>query len=298
MKTVLAIVAVLALISMPSVAGGQVQPIPVVQARDSWVALDSVIVGGIGTTFDSSGYASVTAVVQNVNCTSVITSFSIRTGPAAPIAGGAGEYLVATMLMNTNSTQTYEFTRLQKYSATFLVVFGAGCTVTVTLIGNPFAQTVYAQGIDINDGYYSGRPVVAGGLCPAGFSTCTNDLTKALRADGLGRLTVVGGGSGTGLSDVAQYGATYSFQVPTTCALAASTSCPVALVASACYQVTCTVDAYVRTGAGVPVAVVTDTPLYAKVIMRPVCLPAAENAMAFISASAGTCYVSRMNLVP
>jgi len=85
----------------------------------------------------------------------------------------------------------------------------------------------------------------------------------------------------------------YMAGVPTLVTLSASTS------ASACglspgsdYEFSCSVDVAWRRGAATPTATLNDNPLRAGAIRTPQRMPTGATCLAFISSSAGYCFVS------
>lgn len=90
-------------------------------------------------------------------------------------------------------------------------------------------------------------------------------------------------------------GGTISFApgVPSKVTLAASTSASLCgLTAGADYEVSCSVATAWRHGAATPTATVDDNQIPAGVIRSPVRMPTGSTCFAFISASAGACFVS------
>ncbi|OFV82581.1 MAG: hypothetical protein A2W26_02485 [Acidobacteria bacterium RBG_16_64_8] len=327
-KNLICAVVLLSTALFSTLAGAQVQPIPVVQSRDQWTAFSNAVADGFGAAFDSTNYASVTLIVQNANCTTNVASVLVYTGSALPFTGGAGESIVGILFLVADSTQTYEFSRLMKYAVPYVNVAGGGCTVSATLVGNPFATAQYVQGLDSNGTRFTSRPVSVGGMCPSGI--CTVDESRTIRVDSAGRQYIVGaeangavvaadaypvkiaGSDGTTVRTVltdaagrlitagyAGYGQTFSPGVPTRCNMAASTSCPLTAFAAAgsCVQLFCSVDSFFRVGVGAQVAVATDTSISAKTIFK-FCMTSAQESAAFYSTSAGYCELSVVPTVP
>lgn len=120
-----------------------------------------------------------------------------------------------------------------------------------------------------------------GAVAVAGMSG-TGSILPIL-VDGSGALEIAGGTSAVAFAP----------GVPTKVTLSASTSATACgLTAGADYEVSCSVPVAFRHGAATPTATLDDNQLPAAAVRTPLRMPAGSTCLAFISSSAGACYVS------
>lgn len=141
-----------------------------------------------------------------------------------------------------------------------------------------FAPAVAQQVVEVTQGQGYGKkgPWLVGGKDGTG-------AVKSILVDTSGALEIAGGTSAVAFAP----------GVPTKVTLSASTSATACgLTAGADYEVSCNVPVAFRHGAATPTATLDDNQLPAAAIRTPLRLPTGSTCLAFISSSAGACYVS------
>lgn len=141
-----------------------------------------------------------------------------------------------------------------------------------------FAPAVAQQVVEVTQGQGYGKkgPWLVGGKDGTG-------AVKAILVDTSGAIEIAGGTSAVAFAP----------GVPTKVTLSASTSAAAcSLTAGADYEVSCNVPVAFRHGAATPTATLDDNQLPASAIRTPLRMPTGSTCFAFISSSAGACYVS------
>lgn len=134
----------------------------------------------------------------------------------------------------------------------------------------------FVSGTAADGAAVSGNPVLIGGVDGTGTTqTVSTTTTGAVNVN----LVNVAGAFAAG--------------VPTKVSLSATTSGSVCgLTAGSDYEVSCSVPVGWRHGAATPTATLDDNQLPAAAVRTPLRMPTGSTCFAFISSSAGACYVS------
>lgn len=145
----------------------------------------------------------------------------------------------------------------------------------LTIAGTAIAQQI----VEVQQGAGSMRK---GAWIVGGYDSDTGK-TYTVAVDSTGALKTAGGSTAVAFAP----------GVPTKVSLSASTSATAcSLTAGSDYEVSCNVPVAWRHGAATPTATLDDNQLPANVIRTPIRMPTGSTCFAFISSSAGACYVS------